>query len=123
AAGLGGAPFGWSADGITDTSQLTSAQLTTLNAVIAAHDPTKQLLNIIPFSIFLSRWLDAEYILLLQKRAAAVTAGTNAALIRGWDLHMALDQVDLNSTGAQSLKTALINNNILTQTRANIIFS
>lgn len=124
AAGLGGLPFSWTADGtIWGRGQLTAAQNTTLDSVIAAHDPTKQLLSVIRFSDFLGRWLDAEYILLLQKRAQAVQAGTNAGLIRGWDMAMALNLVDLNTSGAQTLKTTLVNAAILTQARADQIFS
>jgi hypothetical protein len=40
AAGLGGLPFSWSSDGtIRGLTNLTPAQQTTLNAVLAAHNP------------------------------------------------------------------------------------
>lgn len=41
AAGLGGLPFSWGPDGLHDTSQLTAAQLASLEAVLAAHNPAK----------------------------------------------------------------------------------
>jgi hypothetical protein len=42
AAGLAGLPFAWNADGtITGRGNLTAQQNATLDAVIAAHDPTK----------------------------------------------------------------------------------
>jgi len=43
AAGLGGLPFAWGAtdDDITGRDALTDTQNTTLDGVIAAHDPTK----------------------------------------------------------------------------------
>ena len=123
AAGLNGLPFTWNATGLINTDQLTPDQLSAVQTVLTAHNPNNQLLSVILFSNFLNRWQDAEYILLLQKRAQAVQAGTNAALIRGWDLHMALNVVDLNSTAAQTLKTSLVSANILTQARADVIFS
>lgn len=43
AAGLGGLPFSWDASGqVFGRENLTAAQNVTLDAVIAAHDPTKQ---------------------------------------------------------------------------------
>ena len=44
AAGLGGAPFSWGAtdDTIQGRENLTIEQNTTLDGVVAAHDPTKQ---------------------------------------------------------------------------------
>ena len=101
---------------------LTPAQLTTLDAVIVAHNPNKLRANIIPFSIFLSRWLDPEYALLMQRRATAITAG-NVTLVRQWDMAMANGQVDLNSAAAINFKNAVVAAGILTQTRADVIFS
>ena len=45
AAGLGGAPFSWGAtdDEISGRDNLSEEQNTTLDGVIEAHDPTKQL--------------------------------------------------------------------------------
>ena len=41
AAGLGGLPFTWDADGVYSRENLTAAENTALDAVIAAHDPAK----------------------------------------------------------------------------------
>jgi len=41
AAGLAGLPFSWGPDGLHDTSQLTAAQLASLEAVLAGHNPAK----------------------------------------------------------------------------------
>lgn len=40
-AGLEGKPISWSEGGIVDSSQLSEADKAALNAVLAAHDPTK----------------------------------------------------------------------------------
>ena len=101
---------------------LTPAQLTTLDAVIAAHNPNRLRANIILFSIFLSRWLDPEYTLLMQRRATAITAG-NITLVRQWDMAMSNGQVDLNSPAAINFKNTIVAAGILTQIRADVIFS
>lgn len=56
AAGLGGLPFAWSPFGkITGRERLTAAQNATLDAVIAAHDPTKQLIVYLPLNLVRDR--------------------------------------------------------------------
>lgn len=48
AAGLGGLPIGWTASGsVSGREYLTDDQNTALDAVIAAHDPTKELVPLI----------------------------------------------------------------------------
>src|SRR4051794_3167066 len=60
AAGLGGLPIGWAPDGrITGREKLTAAQNSKLDAVIAAHDPTKQLVPLIPLYTIQAR-MEAE---------------------------------------------------------------
>jgi hypothetical protein len=60
AAGLGGLPLGVSSDGrITGREKLTDAQNSKLDAVIAAHDPTKQLVPLIPLYTIQAR-MDTE---------------------------------------------------------------
>ena len=51
-AGLGGLPFAWGAtdETITGRENLTAGQNAALDEVIAAHDPTKHLKNVIPTS-------------------------------------------------------------------------
>lgn len=50
AAGLGGLPFSWGADGSFQFDQrLSQAQIDGINAVYLAHDPTKQLPDVAGF--------------------------------------------------------------------------
>jgi len=98
----------------------TGPQITAANNVIANISPTE--LNIIPFSQFIGRWNDAEYTLLMQRRATAIGAG-NIPLVRQWDQATATGLVDLNSPAAQNFKTAIVAAGILTQVRADAIFS
>lgn len=89
------------------------------SAINAAITPV---MNIIPFPAFIQRWTDAEYALLMQKRAAAITAGT-VTMVKQWDTAATSGSVDLNTTAAQNFKAAMVSNAILTQARADIIFS
>lgn len=79
-------------------------------------------LNVIPFAIFIGRWTDAEYALLMQRRATAISGG-NVSLVKQWDQAATMGQVDLNSPAAQSFKAAIVAANILTQARADVVFS
>lgn len=90
------------------------------NAAAASYVPVATR-NVVPFAAFIRRWTDAEYALLMQKRAAAVTAGT-VALVKQWDSAMADGSVDLNLPAATTFKAALVSNGILTQVRADAIF-
>lgn len=122
AAGLTGLPFTWHGDGrISGRERLTAQQNATLNAVIAAHNPNKAVPNRIPFGIFISRWTDAEYALLMQRRATAIGNG-QVGLVKQWDIAVTLGVVDLGTQAAQNFKSALVSANILTQARADIIF-
>jgi hypothetical protein len=61
AAGLGGLPLGWNADGVlTGRDLLTPDQNTTLDGVIAAHDPTKPARRLVAKSLVISRLTDAQ---------------------------------------------------------------
>lgn len=81
-------------------------------------------LNIIPYSTWISRFTDAEYTTLLQKRAQAITAGVSAiTLIHQMDQVCATGVIDLNSSLSQTVKTSLVSSSILTQPRADLIFS
>lgn len=102
-------------------SGATPAQIAAGNNVLAT--AALGILNIIAFAVFLARWQDSEYALLGQKRAAAISSSTNMSLVRNWDISTAQNVIDLNSTFAQNLKTALVSNNILTQARADAVFS
>jgi hypothetical protein len=98
----------------------TGPQISAANNVVATI--AVAVLNIIPWSVFLQRWTDPEYTLLMQKRATAIGAG-NVTLVRQWDIAGAQGSVDLNSPAAQNFKAALVSNTILSQSRADIIFS
>lgn len=88
-------------------------------AITAAVAP---ILNVVSFPVFISRWTDAEYALLMQKRAQAIGAG-NVTLVKQWDIAASSGSVDLNTPAAQAFKTAMVSNAILTQVRADVIFS
>lgn len=61
AAGLGGLPFAWGSDGqITGRENLTDEQNKTLDAVVSAHDPKKQLRRFVPKSVIIGRLSDAQ---------------------------------------------------------------
>jgi hypothetical protein len=119
AAGLGGLPFAWGAtdETITGRENLTTEQNATLDGVIAAHDPSKKLKNIVDTSTFVTRWTNAEYLALSKGRTA-----DNGHLAKTWDIVFAEPTVDLNKSKAQNLKTTLVADGILTAARANEIF-
>lgn len=123
AAGLGGLPFSWSPNGwISGRENLTAEQNTTLDAVIAAHNPTMQLKNIIQFDDFIRRWTNAEYRLMLADRTNA-GAGGSMSVAKNWDVAFARGNVDLNNQLMQNLKSDIVAAGILTQARADEIFS
>jgi hypothetical protein len=119
AAGLGGLPFSWGAtdDTIIGRENLTTEQNTTLDGVVAAHDPTAKRKNIVNTSDFVARWTNAEYLLLSKQRTL-----DNGHIAKTWDIVFAETDVDLNKQKAQNLKTTLVQDGILTQTRADAIF-
>jgi len=123
AAGLGGLPFAWGAtdDTITGRENLTTAQNTTLDGVVTAHDPTKKHKNIIPTYEFIARWTNAEYLALEKQRAADITAN-KVGNAKNWDVVIADDTVDLNKQKTVNLKADLVAQGILTQARADAIF-
>ena len=124
AAGLGGLPLAWGAtdDTITGRDQLTTEQNTTLDGVIAAHDPTKQRENNMPTSDFIARWTNAEYLNLEKKRAADIAAN-KVGNAKNWDIVTSDPEIDLNRQKVQTLKTELVADGVLTQARADEIFS
>lgn len=82
-------------------------------------------INAIPLvssSEFIRRFTDAEYLALKQKYDAEVTAG-DATSTKKWDIVIAAQQLDLNGTDAQVLKSDMVSDGILTQARADQIFS
>lgn len=71
---------------------------------------------------FIKRFTDAEYLLLKQQNSTDLTGG-NIGFMHVWDNLLAADTLDLNSSDAQTLKSQLVSANILTQARADEIFS
>src|SRR5262245_13984250 len=123
AAGLGGLAFSWGAtdDTITGRENLTSAQNTTLDNVVAAHDPTKNRKNIMPTSDFIARWTNQEYLALEKKRRDDIAAN-KIGNAKNWDIVVAEDNIDMNKQKFQNLKADLVTDGILTQARADQIF-
>src|SRR5262245_61453636 len=123
AAGLGGLPFAWGAtdDSITGRENLTSAQNTTLDNVVAAHDPTKKRKNILPTTDFIARWTNQEYLALEKKRRDDI-ANNKVGNAKNWDIVTTCDNIDMSKQKFQTLKTDLVADGILTQARADEIF-
>lgn len=123
AAGLGGLPFTWGEtdDSIEGRENLTAPQNSTLDSVIAAHDPTKPD-NAISPGEFIARFTNQEYIKLEAKRAADIAA-SKVGNAKNWDIIMGDGVVNLQRQKAQTLKADLVADGILTQARADEIFT
>ena len=104
----------------TPAANATAPQITAANNVIATIEV--QVKNVISFDVFIAKWLDAEYALLMQRRATAIGAG-NVTLVRQWDIVFARGEVDLNSPAAVNFKASIVSAGILTQARADFIFA
>lgn len=74
----------------------------------------------VPTGDFISRFTNAEYLLLQQKRTAG-NAGANVA--KNWDNVTSDPSINMNKKKVQTLKTDLVSNGILTQARADEIFT
>jgi hypothetical protein len=122
AAGLGGLPFQWTEYEIFGRENLTSEQNTTLDGVIAVHDPTKHRKNIIPTTDFIARFTNQEYVGVCKQRAADITA-SKVGFSKNWDIVVTDDFVDLNKQKSQRIKDDLVAAGVLTQVRADEIFS
>jgi hypothetical protein len=126
AAGLGGLPITWVIGGtdedITGRENLTTTQDSALQGVIDAHDPTKHLKNIIPTSDFIARFTNQEYAKLGNVRVTDAQA-TKVGVSKNWDVVITSDSVDLNKQKSQTIKADLVAAGILTQARADEIFS
>jgi len=122
AASLGGY-LGWgdTDDTIVGREKLTTTQNTTLDNVVAAHDPTKKRKNILPTPEFISRFTNAEYLALEKKRRDDIAAN-KVGNAKNWDQVVSEDQIDMNKQKFQTLKTDLVTDGILTQARADAIF-
>ena len=124
AAGLGGLPFAWGAtdDTITGRENLTAAQNTTLDGVVAAHDPTKKHKNIIATTDWVARFTNQEW-LALEKQKAADIASNKVGYSKNLAITLTEDNVDLNKQKSQKIKDDLVAAGVLTQVRADEIFS
>jgi hypothetical protein len=71
---------------------------------------------------FISRWTNQEY-LALEKRRAEDIAASKIGNAKNFDIVMAADMLRLNSQKVTSLKADLVADGILTQARADEIFS
>src|SRR5262249_31901846 len=123
AAGLGGLPFTWgdTDDSIEGRQNLTSGQNSTLDSVVAAHDPTKKRKVKQNTSDFIAKWTNAEYLALEKKRRDDVAAN-KVGNAKNWDIVVSDDMIDMNKQKVQSLKADLVTDGVLTQARADEIF-
>ena len=124
AAGLGNLPFSWGAtdETITGRENLTAAQNTTLDGVIAAHDPSKRYKNIIPTTDWVARFTNQEW-LALEKQKAADIANDKVGYSKNLAITLSEDNVDLNKQKSQKIKDDLVAAGVLTQARADEIFN
>lgn len=124
AAGLGGLPFSWGAtdDTITGRENLTTEQNTTLDGVVAAHDPTDKRPNVIPTTEFVSRFTNQEWLALERTKAADITAN-KVGYSKNLAITLSEDDVDLAKQKSQKIKDDLVAAGVLTQARADEIFS
>jgi hypothetical protein len=70
---------------------------------------------------FITRFTNAEYLLLEQKKQTEIEA-SDASLSRIWDIVIGSNNLNMNSANAQTLKADLVAGGILTQPRADEIF-
>jgi uncharacterized protein with von Willebrand factor type A (vWA) domain len=124
AAGLSGKPLTWRDTDVTieGRNKLTSQENQTLDGVIAAHDPTKKLKNVIQTSDFIARFTNQEYLAVGKQRAADIAAN-KVGYSKNWDIVVTNDSVDLNKQKVQTIKADLVAAGVLTQARADAIFS
>jgi hypothetical protein len=123
-AGLGGLNFAWGAtsDDIYGRENLTAEQNTTLDEVIEAHDPTEEPENIIRTDDFIARFTNQEYLSLCKQRAADIN-NNKVGYSKNWDVVVVSDQVNLAQQKVQKIKGDLVLAGVLTQARADEIFS
>jgi len=122
AAGWGGLPISWSPYEIFGRQNCTPEQDAGLQSVINAHDPTKKQAPTLTIDEFISRWTNAEYLALLKKRRDDIAAN-KIGNAKNWDQVCGGEMVNCNKQKTQSLKADLVTDGILTQARADVIFS
>lgn len=100
----------------------TPAQIAAGQNVIDTIDPVVK--NVIPFDVFISRWTTTELSNLYKARATAITNnGAGMSLVKNWDIALSQGIIDLNSPAAQAFKASIVSAGLLTQVRADAIFS
>ena len=108
----------WSFD---PTPEATPEQIDAGNNVIETI-PIEPETSALPVDEFISRWTNAEYLLLLQQRAAD-TADGKVGNAKNWDqVVLAGTTININKQKTQTLKDDLVADGILTQSRADEIF-
>ena len=90
--------------------------------MIAAHDPTKKHKNIIPTTDFVARFTNQEW-LALEKQKATDIAANKVGYSKNLAITLSEDNVDLNKQKSQKIKDDLVAAGVLTQARADEIFS
>ena len=78
--------------------------------------------EMLPTEEFIRRWTNAEYLALEKKRAADITAN-KVGNAKNWDIVMADAVMRLTLQKVTSMKADLVADGILTQARADEIFS
>jgi hypothetical protein len=76
----------------------------------------------LPTDEFIGRWTNAEYVALEKNRAADITAN-KVGNAKNWDQVIAGPSINMNKQKVQSLKADLVTDGVLTQARADEIFS
>lgn len=80
--------------------------------------------SMISCDVFIGRWTRAEYALLWQRRATAITNGGAAMdLVKQWDQAMVRGSINTVAQVTLDFKAAIVSAGILTQQRADAIFS
>jgi hypothetical protein len=83
AAGVNGLPFSWGRDGTIYDQGLTPAQLTAVQAVFAAHNPTKTLPPVISSEAFIGLFSALEQAALLGSTDANIRLWVTKAMAAG----------------------------------------
>lgn len=101
--------------------EATPAEIDAGNNVIATIPVDTKALGV-PTNEFLARWTNAEY-LALEKQRAADIAANKVGNAKNWDIATADTSINMNKQKVQNLKADLVADGILTQARADEIFS
>ena len=81
-----------------------------------------EIYELIPTSEFVARFTNQEYLALGRQRAAD-TSNSKVGYSKNWDILITSDTIYFGREKAQTLKTQLVEAGVLTQARADEIFS